>query len=602
MINHIFFAQNITLRSVESSLFADNEIEYLSNVQTVYLNETYYTIGSFNYDQTYITKLDKDLNTLWSHYFFSGQVSNAPKELVVMDDLSTWISMEIDSSENVFLVNLDSKGQIIQQKMIKSSGFASMLKRKDNTFTCFFDSWDYSNNTNRRAIEFWTFDHKGKLLSKKYLKGSLEQIFNRAIITKENDIILYGNGRELTENSLLRSSKTITKINSNLTVNWSKFILDTSTVGNLLLWPAITSYEKNTYILERNRNVLTLYKLDQNGELVWHNLIGNASNYYITHYSLSVSNGFIYLVFFEPPGLRYFPVISQFDTDGNYINSKRFENNLGKTSYQTTSGFALLTGHEEKTILAIIKKTIENSNSNVIDTRNSYNEILDIAEVCQTINYSFLQLKAPPETVNTSTLQVRNSSTNFPIYDVQLFSIAKHDNASSILFCKKTFSLNVNDSYLRICNGERAILQAYGASKYNWTIQGQNESIGRESSLSVTPTTTTTYQVEGDVYMKKSVTVEVATPSECMAENLKPTELITPNGDGINDDFIIENIEFFPKNFIRVWNKWGQMVAYKEGFQNGDILLADLPEGAYFYQLEIPESKHTIKRTLYITR
>jgi gliding motility-associated-like protein len=34
----------------------------------------------------------------------------------------------------------------------------------------------------------------------------------------------------------------------------------------------------------------------------------------------------------------------------------------------------------------------------------------------------------------------------------------------------------------------------------------------------------------------------------------------TPNGDGVNDTWIIENLEMFPNSYVYVFNRWGQLI------------------------------------------
>jgi gliding motility-associated-like protein len=66
---------------------------------------------------------------------------------------------------------------------------------------------------------------------------------------------------------------------------------------------------------------------------------------------------------------------------------------------------------------------------------------------------------------------------------------------------------------------------------------------------------------------------------------------ITPNGDGLNDFFVIHGIEAFPDNTFTVFNRWGNVVYQKDGYanewnginSNGDAL----PDATYFVILEI---------------
>ena len=64
----------------------------------------------------------------------------------------------------------------------------------------------------------------------------------------------------------------------------------------------------------------------------------------------------------------------------------------------------------------------------------------------------------------------------------------------------------------------------------------------------------------------------------------------TPNNDGVNDTWIIENIEIFPWALIQVFNRWGQIVFEGhgsgdpwDGTWNGNIV----PTGSYIYTVDL---------------
>jgi len=72
-------------------------------------------------------------------------------------------------------------------------------------------------------------------------------------------------------------------------------------------------------------------------------------------------------------------------------------------------------------------------------------------------------------------------------------------------------------------------------------------------------------------------------------------DFFSPNGDGHNDFFIIENLEEFPINKLFVFNRWGESVYTAEPYRNDwdgtmniqNALFGDtLPEGMYFYRFE----------------
>lgn len=58
--------------------------------------------------------------------------------------------------------------------------------------------------------------------------------------------------------------------------------------------------------------------------------------------------------------------------------------------------------------------------------------------------------------------------------------------------------------------------------------------------------------------------------------------VFTPNGDAFNENFHVQNIEQYPGNNVKVFNRWGKLVFETNDYQNdwnGD----NLTEGTYFY-------------------
>ena len=65
--------------------------------------------------------------------------------------------------------------------------------------------------------------------------------------------------------------------------------------------------------------------------------------------------------------------------------------------------------------------------------------------------------------------------------------------------------------------------------------------------------------------------------------------LLTPNGDGQNDVFLIANINLFPDNTFKVLNRWGVEVYGENGYNNTTkVFTGDgLTPGRYFYSLDL---------------
>lgn len=79
---------------------------------------------------------------------------------------------------------------------------------------------------------------------------------------------------------------------------------------------------------------------------------------------------------------------------------------------------------------------------------------------------------------------------------------------------------------------------------------------------------------------------------------LKPlifADFFSPNGDGHNDVFYVENLEEYPINKLFVFNRWGEIVYTAEPYNNDwdgtmnintPIFGDKLPDGMYFYRFE----------------
>ena len=75
---------------------------------------------------------------------------------------------------------------------------------------------------------------------------------------------------------------------------------------------------------------------------------------------------------------------------------------------------------------------------------------------------------------------------------------------------------------------------------------------------------------------------------------------ITPNGDGNNDIFTIDNITEFPNNHLFIYNRWGKLLYDKTGYDNVTKAWpgnddSDLISTTYFYILYLGDGSGPIK-------
>lgn len=96
-----------------------------------------------------------------------------------------------------------------------------------------------------------------------------------------------------------------------------------------------------------------------------------------------------------------------------------------------------------------------------------------------------------------------------------------------------------------------------------------------------------------------SVTIDSVSFSYTILANTEPCLItiyngFTPDGDGINDNWIIENIDNYPTNTVSIFNRWGNKVWSTSNYNNTNNFWngkhtngSSLPSGTYFYIIEI---------------
>jgi gliding motility-associated-like protein len=82
---------------------------------------------------------------------------------------------------------------------------------------------------------------------------------------------------------------------------------------------------------------------------------------------------------------------------------------------------------------------------------------------------------------------------------------------------------------------------------------------------------------------------------------------ISPNGDSRNDFWHIVGIEQFPRNEVRVFNRWGNLVFEQKNYANatawdGSWNGKELPDGTYFYTVDLGDGTPPLSGYLQIMR
>lgn len=83
---------------------------------------------------------------------------------------------------------------------------------------------------------------------------------------------------------------------------------------------------------------------------------------------------------------------------------------------------------------------------------------------------------------------------------------------------------------------------------------------------------------------------------------------VTPNGDGNNDIFTIDNISEFPNNHLLIYNRWGRLVYEANGYDNITKFWptkeesGNLSSTTYFYLLDLGDGSPVIKNWIEVLK
>lgn len=178
---------------------------------------------------------------------------------------------------------------------------------------------------------------------------------------------------------------------------------------------------------------------------------------------------------------------------------------------------------------------------------------------------------------------------------------------------RRTFNITVatlgqititSDKGNTISKGDIVHLTATGGTIFRWDdadgiISGQQEAV-----LEARPMENTTYHVtvSNDAGCTNTADFTVTVVPDFKVE---ATNLLTPNGDGKNDKWVIRNLDSYPDNEVQIFDRTGRLVYTRRNYSNdwdGTMNGSPLGEGTYYYVLKIQGGAKTAKGYITIIR
>jgi gliding motility-associated-like protein len=166
-------------------------------------------------------------------------------------------------------------------------------------------------------------------------------------------------------------------------------------------------------------------------------------------------------------------------------------------------------------------------------------------------------------------------------------------------------NITTEGNKIELAKGETLVLKASGGTTYSW-VQAQGIIGNRNTAeLTVRPEATTTYTVEATSAAGCSTTKSITITVKEDLIVVKGTNILSPNGDGKNDRFVIRNIDMYPNNTVKIYDRAGRLlfsqVNYTDQF-DGTFKGSPLAEDTYYYIVDFGPSKTKLKGFITIVR
>lgn len=185
-------------------------------------------------------------------------------------------------------------------------------------------------------------------------------------------------------------------------------------------------------------------------------------------------------------------------------------------------------------------------------------------------------------------------------FDVQAFQTPIPVNIETILSC----TMDTTESYdLDQLNAQifEQIAQNNIEVSYHETESDANTANSPVSNITLIAGETQTIYIRIEnidyttCYSVSTVNLRVDNEATDTEQRCMPffSNTMTPNGDGANDVFYIENVTEFPNNQLTIYNRWGNIVYETNGYLNnwqGTYNGKTLPVGTYYFVFELGDN------------
>jgi gliding motility-associated-like protein len=182
---------------------------------------------------------------------------------------------------------------------------------------------------------------------------------------------------------------------------------------------------------------------------------------------------------------------------------------------------------------------------------------------------------------------------------------------------RETISYTVNDESktlvapvvndLKICAAGNAVIQVLQPLKGNYLLYNEEGSIVDQNSTGSFKVNVSQSQ-RFSVVLRQGSCESMASSFKVIIENdglSKLANAVSPNNDGVNDEWLIPGMQNYPEATVAIYNRYGHKIFESTGYHtpfNGMKNGNELPIGTYYYIIDLKRGCGLIKGSLTIVR
>ena len=156
-----------------------------------------------------------------------------------------------------------------------------------------------------------------------------------------------------------------------------------------------------------------------------------------------------------------------------------------------------------------------------------------------------------------------------------------------------------------VSKGYTVPMEARGGVEYKWSpVDNLDRPLIAKPTATVIEDITYTVTVANEFGCTKDTSATLRVEDDY---TLEPSNIMTPDGNGKNDNWIVEKAQYYNDVEVIVFDRWGRIVYQNTNYDNtwngisqatGD----ELPDGAYYYIVKVPADREEYKGSITIFR